>query len=175
MLECISDSGLTQHTITNCLLHLNSGKALAGFQHVCSINVTDISQIFITSYFVEGCCTTFYSCGKATTICSCLLRFCFSDPDLYITGLSQCETTLDETALLKDLANQNVHTSVGLLLEHFGVSSIYRSIYNFSEFSSSNFSGFSSSQAIPTFISSLYLFKPNFVGFIIFLDPYDLG
>jgi hypothetical protein len=54
MLECISDSGLTHHTVTNCLLHLNSDKAFAGFQHVCSINVTDVSQIFITSYFSCG-------------------------------------------------------------------------------------------------------------------------
>jgi hypothetical protein len=51
MLECIPDSGLTQHTVTNCFLHLNSDKAFAGFQHVCSINVTDVLQIFITSYF----------------------------------------------------------------------------------------------------------------------------
>jgi hypothetical protein len=46
MLECISDSGLTQHTITNCLLHLHSDKAFAGFQHVCSINVADVSKIY---------------------------------------------------------------------------------------------------------------------------------
>jgi len=39
MLECISDwlSGLTQDTVTNCLLHLNSDKAFAGFQ-TCMFN-----------------------------------------------------------------------------------------------------------------------------------------
>jgi hypothetical protein len=69
------------------------------------------------------------------------------------------EQTLDEAPLLKDLANQNVHTSVGLLLERFGMISIYRSIYNFFEFSSSNFSGLSSSQAIPQLSFCLFIFS----------------
>jgi hypothetical protein len=105
---------------------------------------------------------------KATTICSALVYSDSASLILICTLLPSVgvEQTLDETPLLKDLANQNAHTSVGLLLEHFGMRSIYCSIDNFSEFRSSNFSGFSSSQAIPTFISSLYLFKPNFVGFI---------
>jgi hypothetical protein len=93
-LECISDSS-SNPTYRNQLF-----AALEFRESFCRLPTCMFNkchrlgfQILITLHFSWGLLhNILFVWEKATTICSCLLRFCFSDPDLHITALSRCGT-----------------------------------------------------------------------------------